>query len=68
MIDKLNSYMLSQVKEYWVVDPNQETIIIYSFDNNEIDRIKSYEKGDFARSLLFDGLLADVDNLFSELI
>ena len=68
MIDKLNSYMLSQVKEYWVVDPKQETIIIYSFDNNEIDRIKSYEKGDFARSLLFDGLLADVDNLFSELI
>jgi len=68
MIDKLNSYMLSQVKEYWVVDPKQETIIIYSFENNEIDRIKSFEKGDFARSLLFDGLFADVQNLFSELI
>lgn len=68
MIDKLNSYMLSKVKEYWVVDPKQETIIIYSFDNNDIDRIKLFERGSIARSLLFDGLFVNVDNLFSELI
>lgn len=68
MIDKLNSYMLSKVKEYWVVDPKQETIILYSFNNNEIDRIKAFERGNVARSMLFDGLYADVDNLFTELI
>ena len=68
MIDKLNSYMLSRVKEYWVVDPKQETIIIYSFENNEIDRIRVFERGCVARSMLFDGLSADVDNLFSDLI
>ncbi len=68
MIDKLNSYMLSKVKEYWIVDPKQETIIIYSFDNNEIDRIMTFERGCVSRSLLFDGLSADIDNLFSELI
>lgn len=68
MIDKLNSYMLSKVREYWVVDPKQETIIIYSFDNNEIDRIKAFERGCVARSMLFDGLSADIDNLFNELI
>ena len=68
MIDKLNSYMLSRVKEYWVVDPKQETIIIYSFENNEIDRIRAFEKGCVARSMIFDGLSADIDNLFSDLI
>ena len=68
MIDKLNSYMLSRVKEYWVVDPKQETIIIYSFENNEIDRIRAFEKGSVARSMLFDGLSANIDNLFSYLI
>lgn len=68
MIDKLNSYMLSRVEEYWVVDPKQETIIIYSFENNEIDRIRAFERGCVARSMLFDGLSADIDNLFSHLI
>lgn len=68
MIDKLNSYMLSRVKEYWVVDPKQETIIIYSFENNEIDRIRAFESGSVARSMIFDGLSADIDNLFSDLI
>jgi len=68
MIDKLNSYMLSKVKEYWIVDPRQQTIIIYSFDDEDIGSLKVYEKGNVARSLLFDGLEADVTNLFSELI
>ncbi|MDD2235392.1 MAG: type II toxin-antitoxin system prevent-host-death family antitoxin [Desulfitobacteriaceae bacterium] len=68
MIDKLNSYMLSRVKEYWVVDPKQETIIIYSFENNEIDRIRAFERGCVARSMIFDGLSADIDNLFSDRI
>ena len=68
MIDKLNSYMLSRVEEYWVVDPKQETIIIYSFENNEIDRIRAFERGSVARSMIFDGLSADIDNLFSDLI
>lgn len=68
MIDKLNSYMLSRVKEYWIVDPKQETIIIYGFANNEIDRIKVFERGCVARSMQFEGLSADIDNLFSELI
>ena len=68
MIDKLNSYMLSRVEEYWVVDPKQETIIIYSFENNEIDRIRAFERGSVARSMIFDELSADIDNLFSDLI
>ena len=68
MIDKLNSYMLSRVKEYWVVDPKQETIIIYSFENNEIGRIRAFERGSVARSMIFDGLSAEIDILFSDLI
>ncbi|MGI6364177.1 MAG: type II toxin-antitoxin system prevent-host-death family antitoxin [Bacillota bacterium] len=68
MIDKLNSYMLSKVREYWLVDPKQETIIIYSFENNEIDRLKVFERGSIARSMIFDGLSADIDILFSDLV
>ncbi len=68
MIDKLNSYMLSQIKEYWIIDPKQETIMVYVFDNNDIDKVKTFEKGDSAQSFVFNGLSTDVKALFNELI
>lgn len=68
MIDKLNTYMLSGVKEYWIIDTTQEYIMIYDFNNNEINNLKVFEKGDTARSLVFNGLSADVEGLFNELI
>ena len=68
MLDKLNSYMLSTVKEYWIVDPRQESIIIYNFENNDIDHIMVYERGSDAHSRIFAGLSVNVNELFSELI
>ncbi|MGE5558063.1 MAG: type II toxin-antitoxin system prevent-host-death family antitoxin [Bacillota bacterium] len=68
MIDKLNTYMLSGVKEYWIIDQKQENIMIYGFENHEIDRYKTYEKGEFARSLVFQGLSADVGELYGDLL
>ncbi len=68
MIDKLNTYRLSGVKEYWIIDQRQETIIVYSFDDYEIDRYKTYEKGETAQSYVFDELSTDTEDLFNELI
>ena len=68
MVDKLNSYMLSGVKEYWIVDTRHESILIYEFNDCDIGRFKTFEKGDAARSLVFNGLSADVDSLFNDLI
>ena len=68
MIDKLNSYMLSGVKEYWIIDPKQETIMVYGYDNYDIDKVKTFEKGNIARSLIFEGLSIDVKDLFNDLI
>ncbi len=68
MIDKLNTYRLSGVKEYWIVDQRQENIMVYGFDDYEIDKYKTFEKGDIAKSLVFNGLSADVESLFHELI
>jgi len=64
MVEKLNTYMLSGVKEYWIIDPKQEQIVIYSFNNNEIDRFKFFEKGSIAQSFIFDGLALNVSELF----
>jgi len=68
MVIKLNTYRLSGVQEYWIIDPKQEQIIIYNFDNFEIDRFEVSEKGKLARSFVFNGLSADVEELFHQLI
>jgi len=68
MIDKLDTYRLSGVKEYWIIDQKQENILVYCFDNYEIDKYKIFEKGDVAKSLEFNGLSTDIDGLFSDLI
>lgn len=67
MIDKLNTYMLSGVKEFWIADPRQESIMIYNFNDCDIDGLKVYEKGQTAFSRAFMGLSADVESLFSDL-
>ncbi len=68
MIEKLNTYMMSGVKEYWLIDTKQEKIIIYEFEDYGIGRFDAIEKGKTARSYIFNGLSADVEGLFNELI
>ena len=64
MIEKLNTYMLSGVKEYWVIDPRQERVVIYSFKNCEIGEYNFFEKGGIAQSFIFDGLVLNVSDLY----
>ncbi len=68
MIDKLNTYRLSNVKEYWIVDPRNEQIMVYSFDAWDIDQFKSFSKEEAAESHVFKGLSLDVRKLFDDLI
>lgn len=67
MIDKLNTYRLSGVEEYWIIDPRQETILVYSFKDHEIDDYKIYGKEDTAQSQCFPGLECDVASVFAQL-
>ncbi|MCL6591098.1 MAG: type II toxin-antitoxin system Phd/YefM family antitoxin [Firmicutes bacterium] len=68
MIDKLNTYRLSGVKEYWIIDHKQEKILVYCFADYEIDQYQTFEKGEVAQSFIFKGLATDVESLFKELI
>ncbi|MFW6287658.1 MAG: type II toxin-antitoxin system prevent-host-death family antitoxin [bacterium] len=68
MVDKLNTYMLSGVKEYWIVDPAQESIMVYTFKDCEIDKYEIYKREAIAESLLFTALALNVEDLFTELL
>ena len=48
MVDKLNTYMLSGVKEYWIIDIKNKCVYIYKFLDYNIDNMKSYSIGETA--------------------
>jgi Uma2 family endonuclease len=66
MITKLDTYRLSGVKEYWIIDQKQEQILIYEFDNREIGSLQIYKTADIAQSQVFAGLSVDATELFSD--
>jgi prevent-host-death family protein len=64
MVDKLNTYMLSGVKEFWIVDPKKHSILVYGFNNFEIDEYASYKLGDTLISYYFEGLEVAINEVF----
>ncbi len=64
MVDKLNTYMLSGVMEFWVVDPDKKTVFVYSFKDFEIDEYLFYRQGESVKSFIFEGLEVNVDEIF----
>jgi prevent-host-death family protein len=65
MVHKLNTYMLSGVREFWVVDPDNRGVFVYGFNNYEIDHFAVYKPGDTIQSHFFDGLECTPDELFT---
>jgi prevent-host-death family protein len=64
MVTKLNTYMLSGVREFWIVDPKKKTITIYGFKGFEVDDAEIYQHDDVVQSYYFDGLKANMLKVF----
>ncbi len=66
MVDKLNTYMLSGVKEFWIVDPKKHSVLVYAFKDFQIDEYMTYKPGDTLVSYFFDGLEVVVNEIFEQ--
>lgn len=64
MVDKLNIYMLSGVREFWLVDRNEKTVLVYGFKDNGIDSFITYRIGEVVKSYWFEGLEAPLEEIF----
>jgi len=63
---KFNLYMSSGVSEYWVADPENKSIIQYSFsESREVKSLTAYRAGETIKSSAFAGLEIPVDIIFS---
>ena len=65
MVDKLNTYMTSGVKEFWVVDPKKRTVLIYAFKDLEIEEYSTYKENEALSSYYFKGLQIPLAEIFA---
>jgi prevent-host-death family protein len=66
LINKLDLYMESGIKEYWIVNPASAEIYIYVFANNMIKTIATFKGADLAASAVFPGLRVDLKQVFPQ--
>ncbi len=59
MVKKLNLYMLSGVKEYWLVDFEQEHLMAYVMDNGDVLSMTTVKIGETFQSKFFEGLIVE---------
>lgn len=64
MVDKLNTYMLSGVKEFWVIDPKNKSVLLYGFKDCEIDFYSACKNDDILKSYWFKELEVSLEDIF----
>jgi len=65
LVRKLDLYMQAGIQEYWIVNYFNREVIVYGFKDNDITDMKLFVKDDTARSMIFDGLCADLKEIFA---
>lgn len=64
-VTKLNLYMSTGVKEYWIVNTESKEAYIYVFNEKGIKHIYSFNESKRAESSYFPGLSVDLQRVFS---
>lgn len=66
MVDKLNTFMTSGVKEFWIVDPKTLSVIVYAFKDCNIDEYASFKGNENLTSYCFEGLQISLAEIFAQ--
>lgn len=61
---KYDLYEENGVKEYWIVNPTENAIFIYSLQNEKFVGLKPLTEDDKMKSVLFPELIFDVKDIF----
>lgn len=65
MVKKLNLYMNSNIREYWLVDTDKELITVYFFEERDIVDSWTYVNDMTIKSEIFKGLEIKVADIFT---
>lgn len=65
MIKKLDLYMSTGIKEYWIINPVNKEVSIYLFEDNNISNNATYKKKETAVSFHFPGLEVSLEKIYA---
>ncbi len=63
MIKKLSLYANSGIREYWVIDTDHGSVIVYKLSEGDVLRVQQYTFGECIPSWFFDGLNVETELL-----
>ena len=61
---KRAEYAAAQIPEYWIVDPDEETIEILSLRGKKYRTVATYRRGEDAKAVTLTGFAVSVDTVF----
>ena len=64
MLKKLDLYMQTGIKEYWLVDPAKKEIFVYTFKDQDILDYTVYTDNKTVRSDVFEGFEIELGSIF----
>lgn len=65
MLKKLDLFMQTDVREYWIVDPDKREAHVYCFENHDIADHDSYLGDMTVKSKVFNGLAVKLSEIFT---
>jgi Uma2 family endonuclease len=65
MLKKLDLYSESGIKEYWVVNPFNKEIYVYSFTEYSIEDSSVFKGAESVKSIVFEGLEVSLEEIFA---
>jgi prevent-host-death family protein len=67
-VKKLDLYMSTGVREYWIVNPFIKEVTVYLFENNDLAKSVVYRKNENVSSFVFGGLEVSLKSIFGSRI
>ncbi len=64
LIEKRGDYAEGRVPEYWIVNPQTQSITVLTLRGDSFEEAGTYHRGQFAASNLLPGFSVDVDAVF----
>lgn len=66
MDSKFDLYQESGVKEYWIVEPNTKTVLMYVLENDKFIGLKPFSEGQQITSTVLTGFSVGIDEIFKD--
>ncbi len=63
---KLNLYQRAGVREYWIADPDNESVQVFTLDGGAWKLREDYGREDVAKVNVLEGCFIELDKVFSE--